>query len=534
MPSLSPPPGCPSTENCPTQITCPPYSELCDAFPADVPPSFQLYGLPAAINATSLDLVLDTANFAIGTDGYLALYINHVLHAKWDNASALPISNPLQNSFRRNLTIQGLPEGPALALVFQLKDMRGRLVATRTATLSVQHRAVRQWVSSVVAASSSYTEPTTENNRPAASVIGPNDLNSYQTSQRAWSPERGGSGAEYIIVKYDKAVYPRSMSIYESFAPGGTTAVFGLGPNGTYIPLWVGLQPDALSRALLPSSPDTIARTIPLLPLDFPIDTFKVAVTTPPWTEIDAILLTGDLTRVGGVTFDLGMDVEPIVPFGGTRNVTASLTYDGDATVYFSVAAADDWVEVYPAAGFLTQASPNVSILIRADASNVSLANGYRFASTVTVSNAVQGSVLATIPVRIAVEAAEPPPPFPNPVCYHGVLVPGTLSQAPVCQCEPGAYGLSCEFLNCPRNCTAGGVCDPRTGRCNCNDNYIGVDCSGHRGGCYLSYDGEQCLPLYSRGSYLINAEDNNNINRGVGTLPEVRGREGEQSLCIS
>lgn len=516
---------------CPTVVTCPRAQDLCEPFATEVAPSLQIYGLPAGVNDTQVTISIDTANFQIGTDGILALYINGNLHETWTTPPPADTNQPTGVVFRRTIQIRSLPAG-SLSLVFQLvTSLNGPVLATRSATMQVQQIAVQQWVQSVVAFSSAYatTDLTRDSNRPASAIIGPNDLNAYGTSSNAWSPARGGDGLASITVKFAQAVYPRQMQIYESFAPGGTTAVLALAPNGSFVALWRGLQPTFRERARLPSQPPSIARVVQLMSVDFTADTFQLELTTPPWTEIDAVNLIGDLTRVGELRTAGGIELEPVVAYGGQRTFRAAAVYNGDATVYYTTSAADAWLSVNPPSGLLTADSNALNLTLVADASKINLTSGYRFTTQVTVLDSSENRTILTFPVTVAVKAAEQPDPLAAPVCYNGVLQPGDRTNPPRCVCEPGAYGFSCEFLQCPNNCTTngvqGGVCDSQTGRCQCNDNFFGPDCSGHRGGCYLSFDGEICLPGYTSGQYMINAEDENNLNRGVGLLPDVRIR---------
>ena len=53
-----------------------------------------------------------------------------------------------------------------------------------------------------------------------------------------------------------------------------------------------------------------------------------------------------------------------------------------------------------------------------------------------------------------------------------GAVTPG------VCQCDPHYTGDSCEsIVSCASGCNNHGVCDPKSGRCRCNDGWSGADC---------------------------------------------------------
>ena len=78
-------------------------------------------------------------------------------------------------------------------------------------------------------------------------------------------------------------------------------------------------------------------------------------------------------------------------------------------------------------------------------------------------------------------------------VCYNGAVVGYSDVNQGTCKCFEGAYGLACEFLRCPNNCSAAipsadfapaddlkrGMCDRYTGVCQCGDGFSGLDCSG-------------------------------------------------------
>lgn len=131
--------------------------------------------------------------------------------------------------------------------------------------------------------------------------------------------------------------------------------------------------------------------------------------------------------------------------------------------------------------------------------------------------------------------------------CLHGVVVRDGPTDAGRCQCFPGAYGPTCEFLQCPNDCldpsNAGalpGICDRTTGRCQCLQGRYGVDCSGSLGSCTYSFDGS-CPAGTLRGSFVINAEDDNNVNRAYGAVPaslrcdeDRAGRDGLNAFGCS
>eukprot|EP00951_Prasinocladus_malaysianus_P021715 scaffold180160_cov24-Prasinocladus_malaysianus.AAC.1 len=64
------------------------------------------------------------------------------------------------------------------------------------------------------------------------------------------------------------------------------------------------------------------------------------------------------------------------------------------------------------------------------------------------------------------------------------------------------------------------GVCDSSRGTCTCLPGYLGLDCSGQDGDCYVSYTGA-CRPGWEPGRFMMNTEDENNLNTGAGLLPK-------------
>lgn len=121
-----------------------------------------------------------------------------------------------------------------------------------------------------------------------------------------------------------------------------------------------------------------------------------------------------------------------------------------------------------------------------------------------------------------------------GPPCRNGVVVRTGPLDSGACQCFAGAYGPACEFRECPNGCSpAGGklsngqtrvfsqgVCDRWTGQCQCALGYFGLDCAGTLGSCEVSYDGS-CPPGTQSGTYILNSEDDNNMNRSLGVVPE-------------
>jgi hypothetical protein len=46
------------------------------------------------------------------------------------------------------------------------------------------------------------------------------------------------------------------------------------------------------------------------------------------------------------------------------------------------------------------------------------------------------------------------------------------------CQCKDPYYGEKCEFKTCPNGCLGNGACENTSGKCICNEEFSGDDCS--------------------------------------------------------
>lgn len=249
----------------------------------------------------------------------------------------------------------------------------------------------------------------------------------------------------------------------------------------------------------------------------------QLTIGTPPWPVIHAAGLVGHVVMPATVDPTSGIslsDIEPLVPTTGSKNLTVTLTFGGAATLYYTTSSSQSWMTVYPMAGMVKGGS-SLTLLLQIDGTAISTAVNYRTSTTLTLTNALTSTSVVSKTLSVVLEGSGNRPGIPQPACYNGVVQPSVDGSVPTCACFPGAYGQACEFLLCPKNCTGNGVCNSRTGVCHCLDNYFGIDCSGHRGGCYFGYDGKSCKDGYTAGTYAINAEDDGNINRGTGALPD-------------
>ena len=61
----------------------------------------------------------------------------------------------------------------------------------------------------------------------------------------------------------------------------------------------------------------------------------------------------------------------------------------------------------------------------------------------------------------------------PNDCSGHGIC----NEKTGICQCWKSFDGLDCSRLRCPEDCGANGICNGQTGRCECRKEWIGEDC---------------------------------------------------------
>lgn len=400
-------------------------------------------------------------------------------------------------------------------------------------------------------------------------------------STDAWAPQSAGGRTldgvplswltnqwiyeEYLDVKVTHAVIPTQVTVYENLAPGSLVRVQSAVTTNsvtTYVPAWERLRP-ARSSMTTPAIGANVQKTVYQLRTvgdNTPelSDTFRLSwgLKRTSWPEVASIGITGDAAEMPHVADDpRGLPAEAIVGLPDKATATVQFTLDTTATLVWSTptylrlidencaptggsscvdSALDlQWGRVINQSG-VAFGPGTVSVGVAIDTSLMSRADARRW-----MAGGAEGYVVlynALFPTNaqptgwpvarpvVATRRVTDGITLRGPACAHGVVYRTGPLDSGECQCFPGAYGPACEFLSCPAGCAKdgvpAGVCDHSTGTCLCLDGHYGVDCSGVVGTCVLSYDGS-CPAGYKEGTYTINAEDDNNLNRAIGTVPE-------------
>ena len=372
-------------------------------------------------------------------------------------------------------------------------------------------------------------------NRLATNLVGPNNCppgvtdaagrSAYGSCSSAWAPSRGGSGNETVDITVASPVYLTGLEPYEVFSPGCFSKAWVMNATGIE-EVWNGPRP----TLTIPASGTVIDTTKQVVrSLAQKYAAFRLQFTTPPWVEVDAIKVWGyvetppalSLSSASSLTFGL------LAATSGTVAIT--LKNSGTATLHWTLASPANatgssapWVTPLTTSG-VSYAGGDVVIRLLLNATLATA--GFQTVSLEVADRYATSSLIRLYKANLALDVSSvAPPTLPATLCYNGVLVGASTTSGGVCMCDPGAYGQACEFLNCPGNCSSSavvtrGVCDKTVGACVCVPGFTGLDCSGQDGDCYVSYDGA-CYDTWSKGSYVLNAEDANNLNRGAGLLP--------------
>mmetsp|Transcript_9167 Transcript_9167/g.22097 ORF Transcript_9167/g.22097 Transcript_9167/m.22097 type:complete len:1691 (+) Transcript_9167:233-5305(+) len=539
-------------------LSCPPSSELCPQYRFAVAPSVHATAVecsrtrsscrpPSRISTPHLRIALQLNNFRIGADGTVAVFLN-------GNLLKLIASDPNPGEFRKIIELDNLPEATEAELRFDLVDNTFSPLYSDVHQISIVFGPYRAFVDSVLSASSEYQpfrQVPGDVPLPASALVGePDQIRAeHSTGSKAWSPSRGGAGEENVTLQFAAALYPTRLILFESLSPGSLTLVEAQHPNGTFEALWAGRR-DPLREAL-PGFPEhegylsSRGTKAIVLRESAGLKTNKLRLTfgTPSWPEIDTVQLEGYTELLPTVRFldGVGSSKEVVVPRGGSRQAHLHFHVGGNSTLFWRIEPASpdsewpDWLEPRLPSGSLLQADGstlNVSFSV--------LAPGGSPASE-AVDLVVRNAMLPDEPasrlfsfrltrlVDFSIRPQQPPVQ-----CYHGNVIQPLDPESPaVCMCFPGAYGQACEFLACPSNCSSPvgpqaltpgsalrGFCDHLTGVCRCLPGYLGIDCSGEDGDCYLLHSGT-CRAGWRAGRYVLNTEDENTINKGFGELPK-------------
>jgi len=508
-------------------LTCPRYEDVCHMYPASVPASVQIYSPSRDGERIETDavVVLEISQFRIPEDGALVVTLGGVEHVRFTE-------DPSPGELVKTVRLQGLPSAAKqVAMAFELRDRRGATVfrAVRHVTIALfppdaQGGDAGQYAAALAGFSSEYVKEGNPGfSRFAASALGPPDVPGYGSSSKAWSPERGGAGVEQLTFDVARPVFVYALEVYETFSPGALTRVLAYNEAaGSWDVIFrttrESLPPPPLGSRVAP-------RVVPTRALDYAAKRLMVEFSTPSWVEVDAIKVLGYLAtpRMFG-------EPEPLVvrvPFGTVANATLRVPSTGTSAVYWRAAQSAGsipWLSLSADTGVVWPGDDELALAITVDATNpdalvqkatVRLTDIFALAGVDTLAVL---EVTAIVDMTRAAKVAPPP-------CYHGLVMGASELEPGTCQCVPGASGQACEYLSCPRNCSSEvggvlrGVCEGSSGRCRCSPGFTGLDCSGQDGDCYVSYDGF-CRDGWERGSYIINAEDEGNMNKGEGSLP--------------
>ena len=143
---------------------------------------------------------------------------------------------------------------------------------------------IRQWA---VAATAS-TNYGSGSQWAAQSATGEPDVTEYGDNQLAWVPKSKDGTIDWLDLRFDQAVIPTGVAIYESFSPGFVTKVEAYrAADAAWVTLWEGTDP---------TPPDALGVFTPSLEgTDVAVDRIRITIDTdiPDYNEIDAVELVG-------------------------------------------------------------------------------------------------------------------------------------------------------------------------------------------------------------------------------------------------
>jgi hypothetical protein len=119
----------------------------------------------------------------------------------------------------------------------------------------------------------------------AAQAAGPPDAG-VGDDPKAWASLQADAGAEWLELRYEKAVHVARVVIHENENPGAIARVVAFDAAGGEVVLWEGVEPARQKPAKFEVKPARTARTDRLR---IELDTTRV----PGWNEIDAVQLVG-------------------------------------------------------------------------------------------------------------------------------------------------------------------------------------------------------------------------------------------------
>eukprot|EP00240_Pyramimonas_obovata_P000228 CAMPEP_0118930660 /NCGR_PEP_ID=MMETSP1169-20130426/7269_1 /TAXON_ID=36882 /ORGANISM="Pyramimonas obovata, Strain CCMP722" /LENGTH=1698 /DNA_ID=CAMNT_0006873045 /DNA_START=1 /DNA_END=5097 /DNA_ORIENTATION=+ len=546
-------------------VTCPPAAELCDAYPFMSPTIAVNFPEKEKVYTPFITAEFELTNFQVPTDGEVRVSINGRLHEVWLNEDSASTDSGL--SFIKRVALRPLPEG-RFTLEFSLYSYTTDTeVANAKVVINVKTEET-EWATEFVDFSSEDPQ------HPIGHILSVNTTNLYGSSVESWSPASGGKGLEFVELKIPRALHFQGVSVWENFSPALRSVFVINTTSGLRIPMWSGTSKAAVAPNVGEYyAPTTVTARPPIpglpvtkFPTPIKTDTFRLEFITPSWVEVDAV-------EVQGVTLTPPLlsahDAEQMVVTvrkGEVKIHIVQLRQEGSATLYWEL---EDW-EDYPAwlqpinATGVQFGDGVIDVQFLVNASKLTGAAGSVPVNVVNTFETTPGRKLLQFNLDAQVDYSvifELPPPL----CYHGVVVNASRFFPGECRCHVGAYGQSCEFLHCPKNCSISsltpvfptppsplssppdpavdgtesdssgneadgavdeaqvqlrrGVCDIYTGQCQCTAGYSGYDCSAQDGDCYVSFDGS-CRGGWESGSYIINSEDSMNLNKAAGAVP--------------
>jgi hypothetical protein len=115
-------------------------------------------------------------------------------------------------------------------------------------------------------------------------VIGEPDALEGGDNQSAWASLSADGQDEWLVVEYAEPVVPRSIHIYENYAPGAVNRVTAFRLDGTEVEIWKGVDPT--------SADDEKGISVIPVKVDFKTNRIKIYIDSknvPNWNEIDAV-----------------------------------------------------------------------------------------------------------------------------------------------------------------------------------------------------------------------------------------------------
>jgi hypothetical protein len=144
-------------------------------------------------------------------------------------------------------------------------------------------KSLNQWVKKVVDASSQYSAKMWTKDE----IIGPPNVVKPGRDGKAWCPANAEDGPEWILVEFEKAVFPSQIKVHETFGAGCLTKIEGVTDSGDPTVLWQGKDTMSGEKAVLDLKIDVPKS--PFSKIKIHIDSAKVK----GWNEIDAVELIG-------------------------------------------------------------------------------------------------------------------------------------------------------------------------------------------------------------------------------------------------